>query len=70
MYKYLVIIACACFWVGCSKESNAVESTTPKVSHDVYEREDASCLSCHETGEDNATITPHPNRQDCLSCHE
>ena len=70
MRKYLLVVVCACFWIGCNEEPTAVESTAPKVAHDIEDRADASCLSCHETGEDNAPVTSHPTKQDCLSCHE
>ncbi|MDH4028506.1 MAG: nitrate reductase cytochrome c-type subunit [Nitrospirota bacterium] len=45
----------------------AFEGAPPLVPHDV--EVDMSCLDCHRNGENDAVITSHPDRFNCVQCH-
>ena len=45
----------------------ALEGTPPFIPHDV--EADTGCLDCHRLGENDAAITPHPERVNCVQCH-
>ena len=40
----------------------------PTILHQSYGCT-VNCLSCHETGVNDAPVTPHPERQLCNQCH-
>ncbi|SDC40852.1 MULTISPECIES: hypothetical protein [unclassified Candidatus Frackibacter] len=43
------------------------EGYPPTVPHSIEDRQD--CLACHEKGVMGATVTSHPERPNCVSCH-
>ena len=45
----------------------ALEGAPPFIPHDV--EADMECLDCHRLGENDAAITPHPERVNCIQCH-
>ncbi len=45
----------------------AFEGAPPFIPHDVEDEQ--TCLDCHRLGENDAMITPHPDRVNCLQCH-
>ncbi len=52
-----------------SKETlrRAFEGAPPLIPHDVEAEE--TCLDCHRLGENDAVITSHPERSNCVQCH-
>ena len=54
---------------GPSKETlrRAFEGAPPLVPHDV--EVGVECLDCHRLGENDAVITSHPERINCVQCH-
>ena len=45
----------------------AFEGAPPLVPHDLEVGMD--CLDCHRLGENDAVITSHPERSNCVQCH-
>ena len=45
----------------------AFEGAPPFIPHEV--EADTECLDCHRLGDNDAAITPHPERVNCLQCH-
>jgi len=43
------------------------EGAPPLIPHEVGE--DTACLDCHRLGENDAVITSHPDRFNCIQCH-
>ena len=52
---------------GATVAPRAFEGAPPLIPHDV--EVDMPCLDCHRTGENNAVITSHPERFNCVQCH-
>jgi len=52
---------------GTTVAPRAFEGAPPLVPHDV--EVDMPCLDCHRTGENDAVITSHPERFNCVQCH-
>lgn len=50
-----------------SIESGAQAGYPPTVPHSIENRQ--NCLMCHESGVMGATVTTHPERPNCVSCH-
>ena len=44
-------------------------SAAPSIPHEVSQTQNAWCLTCHLDGVNEAPITPHPERLDCVACH-
>jgi cytochrome c-type protein NapB len=53
-----------------AKDAANAESTPPMIPHLFKDTSDGKyCLGCHETGANNAPVTPHPERLSCTGCH-
>ncbi|GEM_PF-2465931 len=44
-----------------------LEGAPPFIPHDVEDEQ--ACPDCHRLGENEAVITPHPDRVNCVQCH-
>ncbi|NOZ68469.1 MAG: hypothetical protein GXP46_04320 [Deferribacteres bacterium] len=44
-----------------------LEGAPPFIPHEVEDEQ--TCLDCHRLGENDAVITPHPDRVNCVQCH-
>ncbi len=45
----------------------AFEGAPPFIPHEV--EVDMECLECHRQGDNDAVITSHPERVNCIQCH-
>lgn len=45
----------------------AFEGAPPLVPHEI--EEESGCLDCHRLGDNDAPITSHPERVNCVQCH-
>ena len=68
-----VIFVLAAWFAGCAatgrkaKTEEPLKGTPPFIPHEV--EADTGCLDCHRLGENDAAITPHPERVNCVQCH-
>ncbi|MDH3731551.1 MAG: hypothetical protein OES13_10610, partial [Acidimicrobiia bacterium] len=57
------LIAIALVLGGCA-------TAAPVIPHAITQTSEAWCASCHLKGEQGAPATPHPERLNCVGCHE
>jgi len=50
-----------------STTTRAYEGAPPLVPHEI--EDEGGCLGCHRLGDNDAPITPHPERANCVQCH-
>jgi len=56
--------------INYAKDAANAESTPPMIPHQFKDTSDGRyCLGCHETGVNDAPVTPHPERLSCTGCH-
>jgi len=45
----------------------AFEGAPPLIPHEI--EDETGCLECHRLGDNDAPITSHPERVNCVQCH-
>jgi nitrate reductase cytochrome c-type subunit len=45
----------------------AFEGAPPLIPHEI--EDETTCLECHRLGDNDAPITSHPERVNCVQCH-
>jgi hypothetical protein len=73
--KRLTVLACclgfALLFTACGDENSEGDGDeAPGIPHEVTATDDATCLSCHQNGDNGAPTTPHPGRANCVGCHQ
>jgi hypothetical protein len=61
----VTILAAGALIANCGGDESA-----KAIPHATTSTEDSYCLGCHQSGASGATVTPHPTRTGCTSCHK
>lgn len=44
-------------------------ASPPPIPHAISQTSETWCVTCHLDGEDDAPISSHPDRLNCVGCH-